>query len=60
MNDEIATFLKTMSPDKVALLGVQKPHDKNVDKLYLCSYMEFSKDIVTSMKFKAKDYQNEL
>lgn len=60
INEEVINYFKTQSPDKVSLLGVQKPHDKNTDKLYICTYMEFMKEQVTSIKFKTKNYQNEL
>ena len=58
INEDVVNYLKTMSPDKVLLLGVQKPHDKSTDKLHISTYMEFNREQVTSIKFKAKDYQN--
>lgn len=39
INEDVVNYLKTMSPDKVLLLGVQKPHDKTTDKLHISTYM---------------------
>jgi hypothetical protein len=44
INEEVINYFKNQSPDKVSLLGVQKPNDKNTDKLYISTFMEFSRE----------------
>lgn len=59
VNEDVVTYLKAMKPDRVALLGVQKPQNSEKDKLFLCTIMEFDKTEVLSLKVKSSDFAKE-
>lgn len=52
--------MKNQDPGKVGLLGVQKPRDLGNEKLFVCTYMEFLKEEITSANVSYQEHQIEV